>query len=235
VDLLLEVPLSPALVLLLTALAATPDTFETTALSVDVDFLCRTRVTRSLVLTPEAQALLEVPEGCPDAGRPWRLMLKCEAGRCTGAVLAERGSIARVHGAPARLHVAPLATEHPATLERLHVKVTSQQPLRVDAEDRRQRPLQLSFQAARFAVSYTVDTVVATDVRSPQQASAARLVVQALRSNPEHAQVRVWNERQELLVSRTVRFGEPLSLDCERSAGWCTGAVELTVREAHPR
>ncbi|MBF5041515.1 hypothetical protein FGE12_03885 [Aggregicoccus sp. 17bor-14] len=221
-------------VLLLVALAAEPRPFETTALSVDVDFTCRTHVTRSLVLTPETQALLEVPKGCPDAGRAWRLMLQCREGQCTGAVLAEAGSIARVHGPQGRLSVTPLAKEHPATLERLRVRVTSQQSLHVEAEDLRQRPLELRFHAAPYSVSYTVDTVM-TEVPTPKRGSNARLVVQAERADLDHARVRVWNERQELLVERTLRFEEPVSLDCARSAGWCTGEAELSVREAHPR
>jgi hypothetical protein len=223
------------LAVVLALLSAAPGSFDTTALSVDVSFHCATRTTQSLVLTPEAHALLQVPEGCPDAGRAWRLMLRCEGERCTGAVLAERGSIARVHGKPARLQVTPLASEHPATLERLRVRVTSQQPLHVEAEDRRERPLQLSFRAPTFAVSYALDTVVATGVRSPRLESDARLVLQALRTDPDHARVRIWNEREELLVDRALRLGEPVALDCARSAGWCTGKTELTVREAHPR
>jgi len=221
--------------ILLALLAAAPGSFDTTALSVDVSFHCAARTTQSLVLTPETQALLEVPEACPDAGRAWRLMLRCAKERCTGAVLAERGSIARVHGTPAKLQVTPLASEHPATLERLRVRVTSQQPLHVEAEDRRERPLQLSFQGPTFAVSYSLDTVVATGVRSPGPDSAARLVLQALRTDPDHARVRIWSEREELLVDRTLRLGEPVALDCARSAGWCTGKAELTVRESHPR
>lgn len=221
--------------LLLALLSAAPGSLDTTALSVDVEFRCATRTTQSLVLTPQTQALLEVPGGCPDEGRPWRLMLRCEGERCTGAVLAERGSIARVHGTPARVQVTPLASEHPATLQRLRLRVTGQQPLRVDAEDRRERPLQLRFQAPTFAVSYTLDTVVATGVRSPRLDSAARLVLQALRTDPEHARVRIWNEREEVLLDRTLRLGEPVALDCARSAGWCTGPAQLRVEEAHPR
>ena len=224
------------LALLLTLLAANPsDTLETTALSVDVHFRCPGRITRSLVLIPRMQAQLEVPAGCPDAGRPWRLMLQCAEGRCTGAVLAEGGSIARIHGPSTELSITPLASEHPATLERMSVRVTARQPLHVAAEDWRDRPLQLRFQAASFAVSYTLDTVVAKPLPSPQKGVPARLVVQALRKNPEQVQLRVWNERQVRLVDRTLGLDEPLTLECEKSEGWCTGAVELRVREAHPR
>jgi hypothetical protein len=187
------------------------------------------------VLIPRMQALLEVPAGCPDAGRPWRLMLQCAEGRCTGAVLAEGGSIARIHGPSSELSVTPLAREHPPTLERMAVRVTARAPLHVAAEDWRDRPLQLRFQAASFAVSYTLDTVVAKPVPSPHQGVPARLVVQMLRKNPEQVQLRVWNERQVLLVDRALGLDEPLTLDCEKSAGWCTGSVELRVREAPPR
>ncbi len=220
---------------LILAVLTAPGDVQTTALSVDVEFRCAAAVTRSLVLTPEAQALLEVPKGCPDEGRPWRLMLRCEKERCTGAVLAERGSIARLHGTPAQVQVAPLAREHPATLDTLRVRVTAQQPLHVSAEDRRERPLQLSFQSPTFAVSYTLDTVVATGVRSPNPDSTARLVLQAMRVDADPARVRIWNERLELLVDRALRLEEPVPLDCAKSAGWCTGKAELTVREGHPR
>jgi hypothetical protein len=87
---------------------------EVTALAVEVDFVCRTPSTLSLILTPKAQVQLEVPKDCPDARADWRLSVDCTSDtHCAGDIRTRDGAIARIEGSRKLLTVKPVSPQPP--------------------------------------------------------------------------------------------------------------------------
>ncbi|WP_257460563.1 hypothetical protein [Archangium lipolyticum] len=205
---------------------------EVTALAVDVDFVCRTRATQSLILTPKAQVQLEIPDSCPDAGADWRLSVDCDAKGCSGYVRTKHGAIALIQGTRQQLTVKPLAEQHPPTLDSLAVSITGQHTLKLASPEEHQPPVQLLLQVPTVTGVYTLapsESAAALDFE--YRGKRISLRAQASWTDSKHVHLKLWDARNELLLDETLEIDQPRELDCKRLKGICEGAMKVLVRE----
>jgi hypothetical protein len=205
---------------------------EVTALAVDVDFVCRTRSTQSLILLPKAQGQLEVPDSCPDAGADWRLSVDCDAKGCSGYVRTKAGAIALIQGTRQQLTVKPLAEHHPPTLDALAVRITGQHALQLETPDEHQPPVQLLLQLPTVTGVYTLaPSEPASALDFEYRGKRLTLRAQASRTDSTHVHLKLWNARNEPLLDETLEMNKPRELDCKRLEGLCEGSLKVLVRE----
>ncbi|PTL77849.1 hypothetical protein [Vitiosangium sp. GDMCC 1.1324] len=205
---------------------------EVIALAVDVDFVCRTRTTQSLILTPKAQGQLEVPKDCPDAGADWRLTLDCSSKeRCTGYVRTPKGAIAFVEGNRKQPVLKPMADEHPPTLDFMGLRITGQHTLQLKTAEEHQRPVQLLLQLPTVTGAYTLAPVELSSVDFEHQGKRLSLRVQVSWTDDEHVHLRLWSARKEPLLDETLELQETRELDCHRLNDICAGKMTVLVRE----
>lgn len=205
---------------------------EVIALAVDVDFVCRTHTTQSLILTPKAQGLLVLPKDCPDAGADWRLTLDCSSPeRCTGYVRTPKGAIAFVEGNRKQPILKPMADAHPATLDFMGLRITGQHSLQLKTAEEHQRPVQLLLQLPAVTGVYTIAPAEPVAVEFEHQGKRLSLRAQASWSDDEHVRLKLWNDRKEPLLDETLKLDESRELDCHRMNDICTGKMKVLVRE----
>lgn len=224
------------LALLLAADGGTPapkeSPAEVTALAVDVDFVCRTRSTQSLILTPKAQAQLEVPSSCPDAGADWRLSVDCDSSQhCSGYVRTKEGALALVQGSRKQLDVKPIAKEHPATLDLLAVRITGQYSLQGDTAEKHQPPVQVLLQLPAVTGVYTLASAESDALVFEYQGKRIVLQAQATRTEDGRVHLQLWGADHRPLLDETLPMNEPRQLDCTRLEGICEGSMKVFVRE----
>lgn len=209
-----------------------PSPVEVTALAVDVDYVCRSKTTQGLILTPKAQGQLEVPKDCPDAQANWRLTIDCSSKeRCSGYVRTKDGAIAIVQGTPKQLEVKPLADEHPPTLDFMSLRITGQHTLQLKASEEHQRPVQLLLQLPAVTGVYTLAPPAPTSVDFEHQGKRVSLPAQVSWTDDEHVHLRLWDARKQPLLDDTLKLGETRELDCQRLNGICEGKMKVLVRE----
>ena len=211
----------------------TPAPVKVPALAVDVDFVCRSRATQSLVLTPKAQGQLPVPEDCPEAGAQWRLTLECAQDTCTGLVRASQGgALARIEGTRKELRLKPFADEHPRTLDFMALTLSGQYTVELkSAEAQHQRPVQLLVQHPMVTGVYTLSPSERLPVVFELQGKRLVLHAQATWSDEEHVHLTLNDSRDALLFDKTLGLDEPQALDCGGLRGFCQGALKLSLRE----
>ncbi|HEX8825286.1 MAG TPA: hypothetical protein VF794_35560 [Archangium sp.] len=204
---------------------------EVTALAVDVDFLCPTRTTQSLILLPKSHGQLDVPASCPQAGADWRLSVDCTPKRCSGYIRATEGAIALVQGSRQQLTVKPIAEQHPPTLDLILLRITGEHTLQLETPVEHQPPVQLLLQLPAVTGLYTLSPSQRASVDFESQGK--RVTFQALvsRTDDTHVRLQLWNARNEPLLDETLKLDETRELDCKRLEGFCAGSVKLWVRE----
>lgn len=209
-----------------------PSPVEVTALAVDVDFVCRSKTTQSLVLTPKAQGQLEVPKDCPDARADWRLTIDCSSKeRCSGYVRTKEGAIAIVQGTPKQLEVKPLAEEHPPTLDFMSLRITGQHTLQLKTAEEHQRPVQLLFQLPAVTGVYTLAPAEPTSVDFEHRGKRVSPRVQVSWTDDEHVHLQLWDAKKQPILDETLKLGESRELDCHRMNDICEGKLKVLVRE----
>lgn len=220
---------------LLLAAGETPDpkpaSVEVTALEVDVNFLCPSRATQSLLLTPKAQAQVKVPESCPDAGADWRFTVHCPGDTCSGIIRTAQGAIALVQGPREQLQVKPLAKEHAPTLDLLALKLTGHYALTLPSAEEHQRPLQLLLHHPAVTGVYTLSPTEPLPVAFELGGKRLMLNAEAQWSEDEHVRLRLRDAKGALLLDATLAVKEQRELDCQRLEGFCQGSLKLWVRE----
>jgi hypothetical protein len=220
---------------LLLAAGETPDpkpaSVEVTALEVDVNFVCPSRATQSLLLTPKAQAQVKVPESCPDAGADWRFTLHCPEDTCSGVIRTAQGAIALVQGPRKQLQVKPLAQEHAPTLDLLALKITGQYALTLPSAEEHQRPVQLLLQHPAVTGVYTLSSSEHIPVAFELGGKRLVLNTEVQWSEDERVRLRLRDTKGALLFDGTLALKEQRELDCQRLDGFCQGALKLWVRE----
>ncbi|HYO53969.1 hypothetical protein [Archangium sp.] len=206
---------------------------EVTALAVDVDFVCRTPTTQSLILIPKAQGQLEVPRDCPDARADWRLSVDCGSQSCSGDIRTRDGAIALIQGTRKQLTVKPIAPQHPSTLDFLAVRITGQHSLKLETPKEHQPPVQLLLQLPAVTGVYTLAPSEPEPASLDFEHQGRRLTLRALasRTDATHVHLQLWNVRRELLLDATLEMDKPRELDCQRLDGICEGSMKLWVRE----
>lgn len=210
---------------------ATP--VEVTALAVDVDFVCRTPSTQSLILTPKAQVQLEVPKDCPDARADWRLSVDCGPQSCSGDIRTRDGAIARIEGSRTLLAVKPISPQHPPTLDFMAVRITGQHSLKLETPTEHQPPVQLLLQIPAVTGVYTLSPSEPQPITLDFEHRGRRLTLhaRASRTDATHVRLQLWNARKELLLDATLEMDKPRELDCQRLEGICEGSMKFWVRE----
>lgn len=203
---------------------------EVTALAVDVDFVCRTRSTQSLILIPKAHGQLEVPDGCPDAGADWRLSVDCSDKGCSGYIRTSKGAIALIQGTRKQLVVKPLAEEHPPTLDFMQMSITGQHTLAMESAREHQRPLQLLLQLPAVTGVYTL-SAEPDEVDFEHRGKRLTLRAQVSLVDDLHVRLQLWNAQREVLLEETLKLDEVRELDCQRLQDFCSGKLKLWVRE----
>lgn len=203
---------------------------EVTALAVDVDFVCRTRSTQSLILIPKAHGQLEVPDSCPDAGADWRLSVDCTDTGCSGYVRTAKGAIALIQGTRKQLVVKPIAEQHPPTLDFMQVSITGQHSLAMQTAQEHQRPVQLLLQLPAVTGVYTLSSEPAS-VDFEHRGKRLTLRAQVSRTDDVHVRLQLWDARREVLLDETLELDERRELDCQRLEHICEGKMKLWVRE----
>jgi len=206
---------------------------EVTALAVDVDFVCRTPSTQSLILPPKAQVQLDVPKDCPDAKADWRLSLDCGPQNCSGDIRTRDGAIARLEGSRKLLTVKPVSSQHPPTLDFMAVRITGQHALQLDTPTEHQPPVQLLLQLPAVTGVYTLSPSEPEPLSLDfeHRAKRLRLYARASRTDATHVRLQLWNARKELLLDATLEMDKPRELDCQRLESICEGAMKFWVRE----
>jgi hypothetical protein len=205
---------------------------EVTALAVDVDFVCRTRATQSLILIPKAQAQLEVPPTCPDTGADWRLSVECESAQhCSGYVRTKEGAIALVQGSRKQLDVKPIAKEHPATLDLLLVRITGQHSLKADAAVEHQPPVQVLLHLPAVTGVYTLAPPEPAALDFEHRGQRITFQAQASRTEDGRVHLQLWSPDHRPLLDETLQMNDPHELDCKRLSGICEGTMKVFVRE----
>lgn len=208
-----------------------PAPVEVTALAVDVDFVCRTRSTQSLILIPKAHGQLEVPDSCPDAGADWRLSVDCTDQGCSGYVRTSKGAIALIQGTRKQLVVKPLAEQHPPTLDFMQVSITGQHTLALETAGEHQRPVQLLLQLPSITGVYTLSASEPASVDFEHRGKRLTLRAQVSRTDDVHVRLQLWNARREVLLDEPLAMDETRELDCQRLERICEGKMKLQVRE----
>ncbi|WP_375767007.1 hypothetical protein NR798_35770 [Archangium gephyra] len=210
---------------------ATP--VEVTALAVDVDFVCRSPSTQSLILPPKAQVQLDVPKDCPDARADWRLSVDCGPQSCSGEIRARDGAIARLEGSRKLLTVKPVSSQHPPTLDFIAVRITGQHSLKLDTPAEHQPPVQLLLQVPAVTGVYTLSPSEPEPIAVDFEHRGKRLTLfaRASRTDATHVRLQLWNARKELLLDATLEMDKPRELDCQRLESICEGAMKFWVRE----
>ena len=210
-------------------------TVQVTALAVDVDFVCRTRTTQSLVITPKAHGQLQVPSDCPDAGAHWRLTVDCtQPDKCSGMLRTTQGAIARVLGTPKQLELRPFAQEHPPTLDFMALNITGQYPVTLKASEEHQRPVQLLLQHPAVTGVYTLSPAERIPVAFELQGKRLVLKAHVSWNDEGHVHLRLHDTEDVLLFDDTLQLEETRELDCKRLRGICQGTLKLFVRENQP-
>lgn len=206
---------------------------EVIALAVDVDFVCRSPSTQSLILTPKAQVLLEVPGDCPEARADWRLSIDCGPQRCSGDIRTREGAIAHLEGTRTLLTVKPTAQQHPPTLDFMAVRITGQHPLRLETPTEHQPPVQLLLQIPAVTGVYTLSPSEPEPVSLDfeHRGRRLRLFARASRSDSTRVRLQLWNARKELLQDATLEMDKPRELECQRLESICEGVMKFWVRE----
>jgi hypothetical protein len=213
--------------------AQKPSPVEVTALAVDVDFLCPTRSTQSLILLPKAQGQLDVPQSCPEAGADWRLSVECTPKRCSGYVRATAGAIALVQGSRQQLTLKPIAEQHPPTLDLMVLRITGEHTLQLESSEEHHPPVQLLLRLPTVTGIYTLAPSASERIPVDFESQGKRVTLQALvsRTDDSHVRLQLWNARNESLLDETLKLEETRELDCKRLDGFCTGSVKVWVRE----
>lgn len=207
---------------------------QVTALAVDVDFVCRTPSTQSLVLTPKAQAQLEVPKDCPDARADWRLSVDCaDEKRCSGDIRNREGVIARIEGSRKLLTVTPVSPQHPQTLDFLAVRITGQHSLAMETPVEHQPPVQLLLQVPAVTGVYTLSPSEPEPLSLDfeHRGKRLKLYARASRADATHVRLELWNARKELLLDANLEMDKPRELECQRLEDICEGVMKFWVRE----
>jgi hypothetical protein len=207
---------------------------EVTALAVDVDFVCRTRTTQSLILTPKAQVQLEVPGDCPEARADWRLSVDCTDDKhCSGDIRTRDGATALIQGSRQQLTVKPIAQQHPSTLDFLAVRITGQHSLKLETPEEHQPPVQLLLHLPAVTGVYTLSPSEPEPASLDFEHRGRRITLRARasRTDSTHVRIQLWNVRKELLLDEALEMGKPREFDCQRLEGICSGSLKLWVRE----
>jgi len=207
---------------------------EVTALAVEVDFVCRTPSTQSLILTPKAQVQLEVPKDCPDARADWRLSVGCtDDTHCSGDIRTRDGAIALIQGTRKLLTVKPVSPQHPPTLDFMAARITGQHSLELETPTEHQPPVQLLLQLPAVTGVYTLSPSEPepASLDFEHRARRLRLYARASRTESSHVRLQLWNARKELLLDATLEMDKPRELDCQRLDGICEGSMKFWVRE----
>jgi hypothetical protein len=212
--------------------APRPSPVEVTALAVDVDFLCPTKTTQSLILLPKSHGQLEVPASCPEAGADWRLSVDCTSKRCSGYVRASEGAIALVQGSRQQLSIKPIAEQHPPTLDLMLLRITGEHTLQMEpAAVEHQPPVQLLLQRPAVTGLYTLAPSEKASVDFESQGKRITLQALVTRTDDTHFRLQLWNAKNESLLDETLKLDEQREIDCKRLEGFCEGSVKLWVRE----
>ncbi|MFY0570338.1 hypothetical protein ACN28E_41840 [Archangium lansingense] len=207
---------------------------EVTALAVDVDFVCRTPSTQSLILTPKAQVQLEVPKDCPDAKADWRLSVDCTDDKhCSGDIRTREGAIALIEGSRKLLTVKPISPQPPPTLDFMAVRITGQHALELETPTEHQPPVQLLLQIPAVTGVYTLSPSEPEPISLDFEHRSRRLKLyaRASRIDATHVRLQLWNARKELLVDANLEMDKPRELECQRLESICEGSMKFWVRE----
>ncbi|MET0402392.1 MAG: hypothetical protein ABW123_08305 [Cystobacter sp.] len=214
---------------------AKPASVEVPALAVDVDFLCPTRATESLVLTPKAQGQVKVPGSCPEAGAEWRFTVHCPDDTCTGLIRAAEGAIALINGSRERLQVKPLAKEHPGTLDLLSLKVTGQYSLTMPSTEEHQRPVQLHLKHPLVEGVYGLSPSEGIPVVFELKGKRLVLDSEVRWSDETHVHLRLRLPRGATVFDATLPLKEERPLSCQPLEGLCQGTLKLWVEVPTPK
>ncbi|HYO70481.1 MAG TPA: hypothetical protein VEU33_30815 [Archangium sp.] len=211
-----------------------PPPVQVTALAVDVDFVCRSPSTQSLILPPRAQAQLEVPKDCPDARADWRLSVDCaDEKHCSGDIRTREAVIARIEGSRKLLTVTPVSPQHPPTLDFMAVRITGQHALTLETPLENQPPVQLLLQLPAvtgvYSLSPSAPEPLSLDFE--HRGKRLRLYARASRTDATHVRLQLWNARKELLLDAPLEMDKPRELECQRLEKICEGVMKFWVRE----
>jgi hypothetical protein len=206
---------------------------EVTALAVDVDFVCRTPSTQSLILTPKAQVQLDVPKDCPDARADWRLSVDCGPQRCSGEIRTRDSALARIEGSRKLLTVTPVSPQHPQTLDFMAVRITGQHALKLETPTEHQPPVQLLLQVPAVTGVYTLSPSEPEPLSLDfeHRGKRLKLYARASRTDATHVRLQLWNARRELLLDANLEMDKPRELECQRLEDICAGVMKFWVRE----
>lgn len=219
-------------VLLAGAMAQAGETLP--ALSTEVRFACAPRHAVRLELIEDLRALVEVPEGCPEAGTKFLVALACPVGKpCHGSAFVRDYVVAYLQGGRARVRPTNFQATAPEALKHLQVRVLG--TTRVDVDDSL-----LKHRAVVVWVEHKEQRL--TSRLAPGAAGVVRvkgtgrkqvsMALQVDRSRKESVRLRVVVENGTLLLDEELALGAERTLDCASTGLACAGPMRLGVSEA---
>lgn len=206
------------------------------ALSVQVRFDCAPRKPVKLELIQGMRALVEVPEGCTDAGQRFLVSLTCPGKKCSGSAFVRDYVVASLQGSRAKVRPTSLQAEAPVALKQMQLRVLGSTQVEVDESLLRHRAVDVWVEHKEQRVSLRL---------APGTASVARfkgmgrkqvsMAIQVDRAKKESAHLRVVLENGKLLVDEELALGEVRELDCAMTGLACAGPLRVGVHDAEGR
>ncbi len=207
------------------------------ALAAEVRFGCAPRQTVKVDFIEDMRALVEVPEGCQDAGAKFLVSLACPHNKqCRGSAFVRDYVVAYLQGTRASIRPTNLQAEAPSALKQMSVRVVGTTQVEVAESLLHFRAVDVwvvhKEQRASLRLAPGAAGVVRFQGTGRKQVSMA---FQVDRSRKESVRLRVVLENGKLLLDEELALGAERELDCAVTGMACAGPMRLGVRDSEGR
>lgn len=206
------------------------------ALTAEVRFGCAPRQAVKVDFIEDMRALVEVPEGCADAGAKFLVSLTCPNKQCRGSAFVRDYVVAYLQGTRASIRPTNLQAEAPASLKQMHVRVVGATQVEVAESLLHYRAVDVWVVHKEQRSSLRLAPGAAGVVRI--QGTGRKQVAMAFqvdRSKKESVRLRVVLENGKLLLDEELALGSERELDCSVTGMACAGPMRLGVRDSEGR